>query len=636
MISGQRRQSTTAGRSRQIAPEGALATTAMTDHHRTSRARFEMAESLDDPNPENAAAEAPAAAADRAGHGDDRHASGAACVRAFREQFDFVCGCVRRYGGRGADVDDLVQDVFVAMWRRWPDFDGSRPLRPWLAGIAFRVARSHVRRRRSVGPRIGPPTAGGDPHHHDETIDVPDQAHDHHQRANADDARALVLEALHQLPERHRLPLVMHDLDELSVGEIAGLLQLPPATVYTRVRRARLAFAKVVTALQAPSDQQPAPDRVAGGGERKPGAITPPRFTPAALLALEREPAPAPPEARQRACDFARETVEHPYPPLDPMSQVPQAASGSARALTAIAIGVGALGLLGLVADRSAREARPPRDLRSATSVGADPSVPANLGPRASSDRARVPALHAVTEILPERKQASAATLATGLTGYWPMNDEPGAKVIKDVSGAGREWLDHEVATGPPGSIDGVQGRALALDRKAWLECPQPPVVRESRISLTVAAWVKRSSLHAPAAVVTRQIGDGFQDQFFFGFGPDNLRVVSHAWHGWAQMVAPALSRAWVHTAFTRDRDGTTRLFLDGNEVSHTQGGSMGKGPITAPITIGAGRYDETENVRQLLDGAVDEVAIWNRTLAPEEISALAAGVRPAPALAAR
>jgi hypothetical protein len=182
-----------------------------------------------------------------------------------------------------------------------------------------------------------------------------------------------------------------------------------------------------------------------------------------------------------------------------------------------------------------------------------------------------------------------------------------------------------------------VQGRALALNAQAWLECPQPPVVREHRISMTLAAWVKRSSLKAPAAVAVRQIGDSFENQFFFGFGPDNLRVVSHAWHGWAQIVAPALSRGWIHTAFTRDRDGTTRLYLDGSEVSHTQGGSMGKGVITAPLTIGAGQFDKNpEKVRQLLDGAVDEVAIWDRTLAPEEISALAAGVRPAAALATR
>ena len=72
-------------------------------------------------------------------------------MRAFEDQLDYVCTVLRRYGVPAADVEDLAQDVFLVAWRRWSAYQADRPLRPWLAGIAFRLAsKHHVRRRREV------------------------------------------------------------------------------------------------------------------------------------------------------------------------------------------------------------------------------------------------------------------------------------------------------------------------------------------------------------------------------------------------------------------------------------------------------------------------------------------------------
>ena len=59
----------------------------------------------------------------------------------------------------------------------------------------------------------------------------------------AEGTRALVLQVLSSLPERHRTALVMHDLDDMAVTEIANTLGIPLASAYTRIRRARIAFA---------------------------------------------------------------------------------------------------------------------------------------------------------------------------------------------------------------------------------------------------------------------------------------------------------------------------------------------------------------------------------------------------------
>ena len=111
---------------------------------------------------------------------------------------------------RGAEVDDLVQEVFIAMWRRWSDFDDTRPLRPWLAGIAFRAARCHLRRRRPDGV----PLKTGEDAPGVEVADVNDLPAQMQQQDQASEARELVVAALARLPERYRSPLVLHDLDE--------------------------------------------------------------------------------------------------------------------------------------------------------------------------------------------------------------------------------------------------------------------------------------------------------------------------------------------------------------------------------------------------------------------------------------
>ena len=532
-------------------------------------------------------------------------ARGADCVHAFRQQFDFVYRCVRRYGADPADIDDLVQDVFIAMWRRWADYDSSRPLRPWLAGIAFRVARCHVRRRRPDPVRLG-----SEPNAQAWLIDLQDHAQNHEERHAANDARALVLSALDRLPDRHRMPLVMHDLDELTINEIAALLDLPLATVYTRVRRARIAFAKVVVELQQAQREQ-AHFALLG---------------PTALLGIERVPPAAPAQAVQRAVQSARSIVELPEPPPDPLQPGSDATGPASRApwagprgITLIGAGIAGLALLALVPRRSPPIAPPAAAMaRKSAAASASLALPA------------LPAFRPVVEPAALRRTVSAAALGQGLTGYWPLDDGPDSQVIKDQSGAGRDCVLHEKSAAATW-VAGVHGRALALDGKAWLECPQPVVQREGPVALSVAVWVKRSGPKAPAALVTRQLDRSYKDQFFFGFKDDSLRVVSHTWQGWASVAAPPVSEAWVHAAFTHQPDGTTVLYLSGAEVSRTKGGIFpGTGPIGGPVTIGAGQFAPNPTlVRQLLEGAVDEVLIYNRALSSDEVAALADGVLP-------
>src|SRR5687767_12863528 len=158
------------------------------------------------------------------------------CVAIFEEHLDFIHRNLRRQGVRDSDVEDLMQEVFIALWQGWERFDRSRPVRPWLWGITFRVARNHLRRRWREVPSVH--------------LEVEDQGAPGEDRLEAAQARALVLRVLALLPEKYRAPLILHELDGMTLPGVAQLLSMPLPTAYTRLRRARLAFARLVEQQQ--------------------------------------------------------------------------------------------------------------------------------------------------------------------------------------------------------------------------------------------------------------------------------------------------------------------------------------------------------------------------------------------------
>src|SRR5215471_968183 len=77
-----------------------------------------------------------------------------ACLDAFQRELDYIHRTLRRLGAPPSEVEDLAQDVFLALRRSWPQYDPNRPLRPYLFGIAFRIASAHhrkIRREVAVG-----------------------------------------------------------------------------------------------------------------------------------------------------------------------------------------------------------------------------------------------------------------------------------------------------------------------------------------------------------------------------------------------------------------------------------------------------------------------------------------------------
>lgn len=144
---------------------------------------------------------------------------------AYRAEGPYVAAVLGRLSVPTEAVHDALQDVFVAAYHRWDDFDDSRPVRPWLTGFARKVA---FRYRRSAARRSRKRAAV-------QMIDkegAPAPA----QRVVARDFLGRFLETL---DEGHREAFVRAELEGKTAREIAEELSIGVEAVYGRVRTAR-------------------------------------------------------------------------------------------------------------------------------------------------------------------------------------------------------------------------------------------------------------------------------------------------------------------------------------------------------------------------------------------------------------
>jgi RNA polymerase sigma-70 factor (ECF subfamily) len=147
------------------------------------------------------------------------------CLNAFQEELDYVYRTLCRLGVSRSDVEDLAQDVFLALRGSWAEYDRERPIRPYLFGIAFRIASAHQRKRKRE-------IAFG-------TVEADDKGPWPDALLQSKQARKIVLAAFARIPLSRRAALVMHELDQVPVAEVAAVLATPLFTVYSRLRKAR-------------------------------------------------------------------------------------------------------------------------------------------------------------------------------------------------------------------------------------------------------------------------------------------------------------------------------------------------------------------------------------------------------------
>lgn len=149
----------------------------------------------------------------------------------FREHAGDVYRVVARLLGPGAssaDVEDLTQQVFITVQRVLPTFRGESKLSTWIYGIATRVVLNQLRSWRRRRQMI------------DALAVLPAEAMPDPERSAANKQELLLVwRCLLKIKPKKRVVYVMHEIEGLSGPEIAEILEIPVATVWTRLHHAR-------------------------------------------------------------------------------------------------------------------------------------------------------------------------------------------------------------------------------------------------------------------------------------------------------------------------------------------------------------------------------------------------------------
>ncbi|HET9989023.1 MAG TPA: RNA polymerase sigma factor [Kofleriaceae bacterium] len=145
----------------------------------------------------------------------------------FRREFGRVNATIYRILGPTREVDDLVQETFIAVFRGLAKFRGEARLATWIDRIAVRVALDHVRTRKAATVPLG--VIG------DELTDasIPDA------QAHARDGLRRLYAALAQLSPDARTAFALYAIDGRSIAEVARLVGTTVVTAKVRIWRAR-------------------------------------------------------------------------------------------------------------------------------------------------------------------------------------------------------------------------------------------------------------------------------------------------------------------------------------------------------------------------------------------------------------
>lgn len=169
--------------------------------------------------------------------------------RAFQELVERYQGrllnFVYRTIGDREKAEDLVQEVFIRVYRHLHRFDRSKKFSTWIYTIASNLAKNELRNR-SRNPLVLFQTIRKNWQEDDRPLQFEDTT------ARPDDLfrkrhlRELVENSVAKLPAHHREVFVLRELEGKSYEEIAEITECNLGTVKSRLNRARNAFAEII------------------------------------------------------------------------------------------------------------------------------------------------------------------------------------------------------------------------------------------------------------------------------------------------------------------------------------------------------------------------------------------------------
>lgn len=159
--------------------------------------------------------------------------------RAFRKvlesHYPLIYSVVRGVAGQHGETDDIVQEVFIKIFRALGDFRGDSRLSTWIYRIARNEALNAIDRRR---PQVIPI---------EDCADLPDAGESPETSHRRRIGRERLERLLERLDEKQRVAIELRYIGDKSYEEIAEIMDIPLGTVKTYIYRAKLSLKRMMT-----------------------------------------------------------------------------------------------------------------------------------------------------------------------------------------------------------------------------------------------------------------------------------------------------------------------------------------------------------------------------------------------------
>ena len=149
----------------------------------------------------------------------------------FADHRDAVFNLLFRLTGDHHASEDLFQEVFLKVYRGLDRFDGRSALRTWITSIALNVFRDFLRKKRQREALSMNDLPGG--------VEVEDGARSPEEALFAEDERNEVQQALNDLRDTLRVPMVLFYIEGLPVKEVAAATGRTESDIKVSLHRAR-------------------------------------------------------------------------------------------------------------------------------------------------------------------------------------------------------------------------------------------------------------------------------------------------------------------------------------------------------------------------------------------------------------
>lgn len=157
----------------------------------------------------------------------------------------FVWRSAKRMGVPAPAVDDVVQEVFLVVHRRLPTFRGPHGMRSWIWRIVFNVVHTYRRTQLRKGRFFGGVSNLDPDELHASAAYSPEVCREHAQAAE------VLHTFLNKLGKDKCDAFVLVELEQMTVPEAAGVLDVNENTLHARLRAARRAFELTTQRLSA-------------------------------------------------------------------------------------------------------------------------------------------------------------------------------------------------------------------------------------------------------------------------------------------------------------------------------------------------------------------------------------------------